>query len=91
MAPQIAAQPVSQTVYAGQPASFSVAATGGAPYTYQWKRSGTNLPAATKRVLTIPSAKPTDMGTYSVTVNNSVGPAVDSQVARLDGVAAALC
>ena len=83
MPPQIAAEPVSQTVYAGQPASFSVTALGGSPYTYQWKHAGTNLPAATKRVLTIPSAQPSDAGAYSVTVNNSVGPAVNSQVAGL--------
>jgi hypothetical protein len=82
-APQIASQPVSQTVYVGQPVSFSVTAAGGAPYTYQWSHAGTNLPGATLRTLTIPSAWYTDAGTYSVAVNNSAGPLTNSQVVTL--------
>jgi hypothetical protein len=82
-APQIVVQPVSHTVYMGQPVSFSVAAAGGAPYTYQWTHAGTNLPGATKQILSIPSAYGTDAGTYSVAVNNSVGPIANSQVVSL--------
>ena len=39
-APTITSQPVSQTVTAGQPATFSVIATGSAPLTYQWSMNG---------------------------------------------------
>src|SRR5688500_8916530 len=37
-APSIASQPQSRTVTAGQPASFTVSASGAAPLTYQWQR-----------------------------------------------------
>ena len=81
-APEIAVEPVPQTVNVGEPASFSVAAAGGAPYSYQWKHAGTNLPGATKRILLIPSAQFTDAGNYSVGVTNSVGGTM-SQVVTL--------
>jgi hypothetical protein len=47
VAPSIAAQPASQTVTEGQTASFSVAATGTAPLSYQWGRNGTVISGAT--------------------------------------------
>src|SRR6266446_5072713 len=40
VAPSITAQPASQTVTAGQTATFSVTASGTAPLTYQWKKNG---------------------------------------------------
>jgi len=82
-APQILVQPVSQAVFAGDPATFSVLVQGGAPYSYQWKHAGTNLPGATKRTLTIPNAYYTDAGTYSVSVTGAVPPSVNSQTASL--------
>ena len=77
-APQIVTQPASQTVFAGQPASLSVTVQGGAPYSYQWKHAGTNLPGATKQTLTIPSVFYTDAGTYSVTITGAVAPPTNS-------------
>ncbi len=82
-APEILVQPVSQMVFAGQPASFSVSVTGGAPYTYQWNHNGANIPGATKRTLMLPSAFYTDAGSYAVAINNGVGPAVSSQIVTL--------
>src|SRR5258708_4743547 len=41
VAPSITTQPASQTVTAGQPAAFTVAATGTAPLTYQWEKKRT--------------------------------------------------
>src|SRR5260370_27874670 len=38
--PSIATQPTSQTVTAGQTATFNVAATGRGPLNYQWPRNG---------------------------------------------------
>ena len=40
-APALTAQPSNQSVIAGQSATFSVAATGTAPLSYQWKKDGT--------------------------------------------------
>ena len=36
--PKIVAPPVSQTVTAGQSATFSVSATGAGPLSYQWNK-----------------------------------------------------
>src|SRR5256886_13345209 len=40
-APSITTQPASQTVTLGQTATFTVVATGTAPLSYQWRKSGT--------------------------------------------------
>src|SRR5260370_7554793 len=41
--PSITTQPVSQTVTAGQTATFSVTAAGTAPFSYQWRKNGTPI------------------------------------------------
>jgi len=82
-APAITTQPASQTVTAGQTATFSVVATGTGPLSYQWKRNGTTLSGATSASYTTPATTTTDSGsTYSVTVSNSAG-SVDSSAATL--------
>jgi len=42
-APVITRQPASLTVTVGQPANFTVAATGTAPLSYQWTKNGANV------------------------------------------------
>ena len=44
VAPLITTQPLSQTVTVGQTATFSVAATGTQPLSYQWQKNGTDIP-----------------------------------------------
>ncbi len=61
-------QPVSQTVSAYNPASFSVLADGPLPLLYQWTFDGTNLAGATNSVLSIETVLPSNAGTYSVIV-----------------------
>ena len=80
--PEITAQPVSQTVTPGQSFSFSVAANGTAPLSYQWIIKGTRLSGATSSTLTINSVRTSDAGSYTVVVTNSAG-AVTSAVATL--------
>src|SRR5437588_11958638 len=46
-APSITNQPASQTVTAGQTATFSVVASGTAPLSYQWMKGGTTILGAT--------------------------------------------
>src|SRR2546426_8496386 len=47
VAPSITTAPASQTVTAGQTASFIVAAAGTAPLAYQWKKNGVAISGAT--------------------------------------------
>jgi hypothetical protein len=83
VAPLIAAQPVSQTVTAGQTASFSVTATGTAPLTYQWKKNGTAISGATSASYTTPATSTSDSGgQFTVAASNTVGT-VTSNTATL--------
>ena len=41
--PTITTQPTNQAVLEGATATFTVAATGGLPLSYQWQDNGTNL------------------------------------------------
>ncbi len=73
-APSIATQPINVTVTAGQPATFTVAATGTAPLSYQWKKSGSAIAGATADSYTITATSATDNGaTFSATVTNAIG------------------
>src|SRR5258707_2019339 len=83
VAPSITTQPASQTATAGQPAAFTVAATGTAPLTYQWKKNGTALSGATSSSYTTPATTSSDNGAqFTVTVSNSTG-SVTSNAATL--------
>ncbi len=83
VAPTITQQPASLTVAAGQPATFTVAATGTAPLSYQWRRNGTAITGATNTSYQVAAAANTDDGAlFSVVVSNMVG-SVTSVDARL--------
>jgi hypothetical protein len=79
-APAIVAEPQSLVVRPGQPAEFTVAATG-AGVTYQWFRHGVALAGATAPTLAIAEAAGSDMGCYSVRATNSAGSAESQSVA----------
>ncbi len=85
VAPAISLQPASVTVTAGQSATFSVAATGTAPLSYQWQNAatGANIAGATSASYTIASTTSADSGnTYRVVVSNVAGK-VTSNAATL--------
>jgi hypothetical protein len=73
--PAITTQPASITVGAGDPAVFSVVATGFAPLTYQWRRNGANIPNANSLPSRgLSSAQQSDSGArFSVIVTNRYG------------------
>ncbi|NSW89292.1 MAG: InlB B-repeat-containing protein, partial [Firmicutes bacterium] len=77
--PSITAQPVSQTVTAGQTVTFTVTAAGDAPLSYQWKKNGNslidegNISGAATSTLTINSAQAYDAGSYTCYVSNAAG------------------
>jgi Ig-like domain-containing protein/immunoglobulin I-set domain protein len=75
-APQITTQPVSQTVTAGQTATFSVVATGSPTLTYQWQENHANIAGATSAAYTTPATSTSNSGeTFDVIVSNSLGTA----------------
>jgi hypothetical protein len=77
--PSLTSQPASQTTLLGQTATFAVAATGLAPFAYQWSRDGVPIPAATTPSYTTAAAAKTDDGaTYSVLLTNRLGSVTSS-------------
>jgi hypothetical protein len=81
-APVIMAQPASQTVIAGQPAAFSVSATGTGPISFQWKRNGVAINGANQSSYSTSTSTSDNGAQFSATVSNTAG-AVDSNLAVL--------
>jgi len=86
--PSITSQHQSQTAVAGTTINFTVAATGTAPLSYQWKFNGSNLSGATDTSLTLSNVQPSQAGTYSVRVSNPYGSAQSSAAQLTVNVAA---
>lgn len=86
--PIITRQPLSCTNAAGTTGSFTVEVAGSAPFSYQWRRDGTNLvdggdiSGVTATNLLIANAQPGDAVGYSVVITNAYG-SVTSIVAQL--------
>lgn len=78
--PTISTHPVSQTVTAGNAATFSVTATGSGTLKYQWTKGGVNITGATSSSYTITSPTTADAGTYAVVVTNTEGTASSTPV-----------
>ena len=82
-APTIVVQPASQTVTAGQTASFSVTAAGTLPLSYQWNENGSAISGATSSTYTTPPTTSADNGAqFNVVVSNAKG-SVTSTTATL--------
>ena len=79
--PTITNQPQSLLVNLGADATFTVAATGTTPFTYQWRLRGTNIPGAAASAYTRTNAQIVDIGNYSVVVSNVAGGATSSNAA----------
>src|SRR5205823_1589193 len=73
--PSITTQPASQTVTAGQTATFTVAATGTAPLSYQWQKDGLPIGANSPSYTTPATTTDDDGAQFTVTVSNSAGSA----------------
>jgi hypothetical protein len=91
VAPQITTQPLSQTVTAGQAATFTVFATGTAPLAYQWQKNGANISGATGTSYVTPATVATDSGSiFTVVVSNGTLPNATSLPATLTVTAASV-
>ncbi len=78
IAPVITAQPANTTVTVGQPATFTVAATGTAPLSYQWTKNGMNVGTNSATYTTAATASSDNGAKIQVTVSNSKGSAPSS-------------
>jgi hypothetical protein len=83
----ITRQPVSQAANVGDSITFTVAATGSAPLSYQWKKDTVAIDGATNASLIIASVQSANVGSYTVVVSNGAGP-VTSAAATLSLLAA---
>lgn len=80
VAPAISAQPANATVAVGSAATFTVAASGTGPLTYQWKRNGADIAGATAVSYSLPTALLADTRSkWTVTVQNSAGVAASAE------------
>lgn len=82
VAPTITAGPQPQAVTAGQTASFSVAASGATPLSYQWRRDGAPVSGATGASYGFAASAADDGARFAVVVSNAAG-AVTSAAALL--------
>ncbi|MBI5289170.1 MAG: PQQ-dependent sugar dehydrogenase [Chloroflexi bacterium] len=79
LAPSITQHPASVTVTAGQPASFTCAATAAAPLSYQWQRNGVNIAGATSATYNITSTVSGDNGAqFRCVATNTSGSATSN-------------
>ncbi len=79
-APSITTHPSSQTVSAGGSATFTVAAGGTPPLSYQWQRNGVDIPGATAASYTLTSVTTSDNGArFRARVTNASGSAVSNE------------
>jgi len=90
-APELTTQLANQTVAAGQRATFSVAATGTAPLSYQWQKGTSDIAGETSASYTTPTTGSSDSGsTFRVVVSNSAGSATSNAATlTVTGVSAA--
>jgi len=77
-APVITQQPASQLAASGSTVTFSSAATGNAPLSYQWWYNGEPLPGRTTANLTLTGVVVGQSGNYTVAVSNALGTATSS-------------
>jgi uncharacterized protein YjdB len=89
--PSILVQPANATVTAGQPATFSVSATGASPLNYQWQKNGANINGATGSSYTTPATTSADNGAkFNVVVSNAAGSVTSSPATLTVSSSAAL-
>ena len=91
MAPVITEQPVAKTVDPNATATFSVTATGTAPFSYQWQKNGTDISGATSSTYTTPAASSANNNeSFTVVVTNSHGSATSNAAILSVNVPAAI-
>lgn len=77
---QITSQPHGRVFRAPANHTLSVTVAGEGPFTYQWRKNGTDVPGATDSTLTFSPAMETDAGKYDCLVTDSDGSLVSAEV-----------
>ncbi|MCX5691453.1 MAG: immunoglobulin domain-containing protein, partial [Planctomycetota bacterium] len=76
--PSITQQPAPAIACTGSSASFTVAATGAAPFTYRWRKDGINVPGGTQQTLVLSNISAANAGVYDCIVSNACGSATST-------------
>ncbi len=74
--PEILAHPASQSAVTGDTVTFTAAARGSDPLSYQWLKDGEPIPGETTLTLTLTDVTEADTGVYTFSVSNPIGTAV---------------
>jgi alpha-tubulin suppressor-like RCC1 family protein len=74
----ITSQPTNETVAAGGAATFTVAASGSPPLSYQWLFGTNPVAGGTGSSLVLNNVQPSQAGSYSLIVSNAYGPVTSS-------------
>lgn len=79
--PHIILQPVSQTAFVGESATFGVRAQGKQPLSYQWRKNGADVPLGTfPNCATGPTTTADNGSKYQVVIRNSDGAVTSNTV-----------
>ena len=78
LSPVITTQPQSQLISVGYPVTFSIAASGSTPYSYQWRRNGVNIVGATASSYKFKTTLADNGAQFGVRVNNTYGTVLSS-------------
>jgi alpha-tubulin suppressor-like RCC1 family protein len=73
IAPSIVSQPISQTVLGGTNVTFSIAATGTPPLSYQWRKNELPMANQVASSLVLTNVTRTNSGSYAVVITNVAG------------------
>ncbi|MBI1851915.1 MAG: HYR domain-containing protein, partial [Planctomycetes bacterium] len=76
--PSIGTAPTDRSACVGSSTTFSVVATGDPILTYQWRKGGVPIPAATASSFTINPVSAASAGSYDVVVSNGCGSATST-------------
>jgi len=71
--PSVISQPQSQSINYGGTAVFGFGVNGTAPFSYQWRFNGTNIPGASGSSYSITNLQRFNAGNYSAFVTNIAG------------------
>lgn len=89
VSPTITAQPLDTSACVGDVLTLSVGVSGTGPFSYQWRRDGTNLIGQTGASLNL-QADAGDSGSYDVVVSNACGTETSATAVVTVGAAASI-